>query len=65
MMNEDTIFYGVNALKKKRGILEVICHPDTNEKRPSNVTEYKAVTSPTLAAKLGDFERMSFGEFLD
>lgn len=65
MMNEDTIFYGVNALKKKRGILEVICHPDTNEKRPSNVTEYKAVTSPALAAKLGDFERMSFGEFLD
>ena len=44
-------------------ILEVICHPDLNENRQSNVHEYNAVTDEHLKEFVNQFEKISYKNF--
>ncbi|MBQ2645620.1 ChbG/HpnK family deacetylase [bacterium] len=62
MMNEDTIFQGVEKIKHSEEKLEIICHPDLNKERLSNYTEYKAVTNKNLQNYLNNFEKISYKE---
>ena len=63
MMNEQTIDFGLKSHERKTCVIEIICHPDKDESRKSNYTEYQAVLSrklknmifyykPTVFAKL-------------
>lgn len=60
MMDKYTIKSGIERVKDTNEILEVICHPDLNEKRRSNVTEYKAVTNEKLKNYVQKYERISY-----
>ena len=63
MMNEQTIDFGLKCHERKTCLIEIICHPDKDENRKSNYTEYQTVLSrklknmifyykPTVFAKL-------------
>jgi len=60
MMDENTIRCGIDRVKNSDEVLEVICHPDKNDNRPSNVREYKAVTDGKLKEYIDNFDRISY-----
>lgn len=60
MMDSNTIKYGIDKLKNTNKILEVICHPDMNKNRKSNLTEYKAVLDESLKAYISEIEKISY-----
>lgn len=64
MMDENTIFSGIKKVTNNNELLEVICHPDTNEKRPSNLKEYQAVTNENLKQFIQSLKTCSFKNFV-
>ena len=64
MMDENTIFSGIKKVADNNELLEVICHPDTNEKRPSNLKEYQAVTNENLKQFIQSLKTCSFKNFV-
>lgn len=64
MMDENTIFSGIKKVANNNELLEVICHPDTNEKRPSNLKEYQAVTNENLKQFIQSLKTCSFKNFV-
>jgi len=64
MMDENTIFSGIKKIADNNELLEVICHPDTNEKRPSNLKEYQAVTNENLKQFIQSLKTCSFKNFV-
>jgi len=62
MMNEQTIDFGLQKQERKNCLMEVICHPDKNEKRTSNYNEYKAVLSKKLKNLIYYFNPTNFSK---
>lgn len=60
MMDKNTIKSGIEKVKSKNKVLEVICHPDINNQRPSNLNEYKAVTDNELQKYIKTLENISY-----
>lgn len=60
MMNENTIQKGINKIRNKKEILEVICHPDLNIERQSNLNEYYATVNPKMLNFLKDLKTISY-----
>ena len=52
MMDKDTIKSGIEKIKNTDKILEIICHPDKDENRPSNFVEYKTVIDDELKKQI-------------
>ena len=63
MMDKDTIKSGIEKVKNTDETLEVICHPDLNEKRQNNVQEYNAVTDEQLKEYVGQYKKVSYADF--
>ena len=63
MMNENTIIHGVQKVKNKNVLLQIICHPDLNQNRKSNFIEYSAVTSHELIDFFKNLHVSSFKKF--
>lgn len=64
MMNENTIQKGINKVRNTKKILEVICHPDLNIERNSNLNEYYAVVNPEMLKFLKDLDTISYKNLL-
>ncbi|MCR5261797.1 MAG: ChbG/HpnK family deacetylase [Candidatus Gastranaerophilales bacterium] len=60
MMDDNTIKGGVERVKNSDEVLEVICHPDKNENRPSNIKEYNAVTNENLKEYINTYNKISY-----
>lgn len=65
MMNENTIQKGIDKIKNSDEILEVICHPDVDQRRISNFNEYKTVINPIMIDFIRDIKVSSFRDFLN
>lgn len=62
MMDTDTIISGLEIVKNSPAIIELICHPNSDEKKLSNLIELKALCSDELKKYLEDVEITSFKE---
>lgn len=60
MMNENTIEKGIKKVQNTNELLEVICHPDLNQNRTSNLREYNAVMNNDLKTFILNKEITSF-----
>ena len=63
MMDTDSIISGIELLKTSPATVEMICHPNADEKNLANLVELKAICSEDLKKTLGNVNLTSFKEF--
>ncbi len=64
MMNENTIIKGIEKIKNKDVLLQIICHPDLNQNRKSNYREYSALINHTMKNFMNKYTIVSFKKFI-
>lgn len=60
MLDSDSIIAGIEEVKNLSKTVEIICHPDLNEKNLSNLIEYKLICSSEMAEYLKDVETTNY-----
>lgn len=65
MMDFEAIKEGIKTIKNQNGILEIICHPDLNEQKLSNLIEYKSICDSEMKKYIENFELISFKNYAE
>lgn len=64
MLDSEAIKTAIEEVKETNGTVELICHPDLNEKNLANLIEYKAICSSEMSEYLKNVEAISYRALL-